>query len=94
MVRFVAFDLILFALPFAIYALYLFITRRHVGTAADWEVRTLAWLSLAGAVLLIATIVVFIHFDTEPPGGTYVPAHMENGRIVPGHIEEPAAPKP
>jgi hypothetical protein len=92
MVRFVAFDLVLFLLPFAAYALWLAATRRTFGSAADWEVRTLAYLSIAGALLFVVTVVYFIHFDREPPGGRYVPAHMENGRIVPGQIEQPAPP--
>ena len=90
MVRFVAFDIVFFLLPFAAYGLYLLVTQRNLGGVAEWEVRTLAFLSLAGAVVLTAAIVIFIHFDREPPGGTYVPAHMENGQIVPGHIDPPA----
>jgi hypothetical protein len=35
-------------------------------------------------------LVIFIQRDTDQPGGTYVPAHIENGTIVPGHFE-PAA---
>jgi hypothetical protein len=93
MVRFVAFDLIFFLLPFGAYALWLFATRRTVRNPDDWQVKTLAWLLLAGAVLFLGVIVYFIHFDTEPPGGKYVPAHMENGEIVPGHIELPDAPQ-
>ena len=90
MVRFVAFDAVLFLLPFAIYALWLIASRRSVGAAAEWETRTIGYLALAGAVLMIAVLVAFVHFDTAPPGGVYIPAHMENGHIVEGHIEEPA----
>jgi hypothetical protein len=87
MVRFVALDGIFFLLPFAAYALWLIITRRTLTNAADWQVKTIAYLVLAGAVLMIAALVVFIHLDISPPGGTYVPAHIENGVIVPGHID-------
>jgi hypothetical protein len=89
MLRFAAFDILLFLAPFAAYALWLIAVRRPVGPAA-WETRTIAWLALAGAAITIAVLFVFIHFDTEPPGGVYVPAHMENGRIIEGHIEAPA----
>lgn len=92
MVRFFAFDAIFFLVPFAAYALWLIVTRRTLRNADDWTVKTIGYLSLAGAILLIAAILFFVHFDREPPGGTYVPAHMENGRIVPGHIELPATP--
>jgi hypothetical protein len=89
MLRFVAFDALLFLLPFAAYALWLVTARRPVGPSA-WETRTIAWLALSGAVLMIAVLLLFIHFDRAPPGGVYVPAHMENGRIIEGHIEPPA----
>ena len=91
MVRFLTFDAVFFLLPFVAYGLWLLATRRSLGGVPDWEVRTIAILCLAGAVLMIASILFFIHFDREPPGGTYVPAHMENGQIVPGHIVEPPA---
>lgn len=92
MVRFVAFDLVLFFLPFGAYALWLYVTRQTVGGAAEWETRTIAWLALTGAALFVLTIAVFIHFDTGAPGGRYVPAHVENGEIVPGHIDAPTGP--
>jgi len=87
MARFVAFDAILFLLPFAAYGLWLLVTRRSLGGVQDWEVRTVTYLSLAGAALMLAAILFFIHYDRDPPGGVYVPAHMEDGRIVPGHID-------
>ena len=89
MVRFVAFDAIFFLLPFAIYGLWLLATRRNFGGVAEWEVRTIAFLSLAGALLMLTAIALFIHFDRDPPGGKYVPAHMENGKIVPGKLVPP-----
>jgi hypothetical protein len=54
-------------------------------------VRTVTILSLAGALLMLAAVVFFIQYDRDPPGGTYIPAHMENGEIVPGHIVAPPA---
>jgi len=52
------------------------------------------WLWLAGAgVLLLAGVlfVVIAGFGTSQPG-IYVPPHVENGRIVPGHIEPAHTP--
>ena len=88
MARFAAFDVVLFLLPFAAYALWLVAVRRPVGLPA-WETRTIAWLALAGALLTVSVLLIFIHFDTAPPGGVYVPAHIENGRLVEGHVEPP-----
>lgn len=86
MLRLVAVDIVLFLLPFAAYALWLLVNRRSVRNPDDWQVKTITWLALAGAALVIGVILVFIHFDTSPPGGTYIPPHMENGVIVPGQI--------
>ena len=77
----------LFLVPFAAYALWLLGTRRPVGPSA-WETRTIAWLALVGALLHRSPYCSPSSTSTPPPpGGVYVPAHMENGRIVEGHIE-------
>ena len=44
----------------------------------------LAWLTIAALVLMIGSFVVLAQFGGAPPGSTYVPAHIENGRLVPG----------
>jgi hypothetical protein len=88
MTRLVAFDAIFFLFPFAVYALWLMITRGSLSNIADWQARTIAWLAAGGAVLMIAVLVAFVHFSAAPPGGTYVPAHVgDDGNIVPGHFE-------
>ncbi|HVY21535.1 MAG TPA: DUF6111 family protein [Bauldia sp.] len=89
MLRFVAFDAIFFLLPFAAYALWLVLTRRTLTNAADWQVRTIGYLALAGAVIVVGILIAFVHLDADAPGGVYVPAHLENGKIVPGHFEAP-----
>jgi hypothetical protein len=89
MARFDAFAVLLFLVPFALYALWLVLSRRSLGASA-WPARVIGYLALAGALLIAAVLVLFVHFDTAPPGGVYVPAHMENGHIVESHIEAPA----
>jgi hypothetical protein len=41
-------------------------------------------LAIAAAVLVIVSLVLLAQFSGAPPGSTYVPAHIENGRLVPG----------
>jgi hypothetical protein len=49
------------------------------------------WLGLTGVALTaLVLFVVTVHFGTNVPG-VYVAPHVENGQIVPGHIE-PAKP--
>lgn len=66
MARLIAFNAIFFLLPFGLYAAWLFATRGTVGSASDWPLRTIAWLAIGGAVLMIAAILVFIQFDAQP----------------------------
>ncbi|HMN85076.1 MAG TPA: DUF6111 family protein [Bauldia sp.] len=87
MARFLAFDVLAFLLPFGLYAIWLLATRRKVGSTSEWPLKTVAWLALAGAVVLLFAIAFFIHLDSGKPGTIYVPARIENGVIVPGHFE-------
>jgi hypothetical protein len=97
MARLLGFDGIFFLLPFAIYAGWLVVTRGHLGTAADWSLRTIGYLAIAGAVVMLLGIIAFIQFDvgdlsSRGSSGSvkslrYVPAKVENGVVVPGHFE-------
>ncbi len=88
MMRLVAFDALFFLFPFAVYALWLMITRGSLANIADWQARTIAWLAAGGAAMMIAVLVIFVHLGPAPTGGTYVPAHVDdNGTIIPGHFE-------
>jgi len=87
MARYVAFDAVFFLLPLCLYAVYLIFTRGSLKNLDDWQVRTIAYLAIAGSALLLVAIFAFTSFTQEPPSGIYVPAHMENGVIVPGHFE-------
>ena len=78
-------------LPTALYLVWLRLARP--GALADgvrWQALPFVWLAGAGAVLLaLVLFIVSVHFGS-PQQGTYVPPSLENGRVVPGHIE----PKP
>jgi hypothetical protein len=87
MARYIAFDAVFFLLPFGIYAAWLIFTRGSLKNLDDWQVRTLAYLTIAGSALLLVAIFAVTSFTQEPPSGVYVPAHMDNGVIVPGHFE-------
>jgi hypothetical protein len=87
MVRFVAFNAVFFLLPFAVYAAWLVATRGSANNAGDWTGRTIAYLAVGGAVLMSVALLFFINFQGAPPGGKYTPATVEDGKIVPGHID-------
>ena len=89
MARLLTFDGIFFLVPFVVYAGWLLATRGHVGTAGDWSLRTIGYLAIAGAAIMLIALVAFISFSSGEPGATYVPAKVENGVLVPGHFIEP-----
>lgn len=78
----------IFLVPFVVYALFLIATRAGVLTAAAWPFRTVAVLTAIALALLLASFVLLAHFSGASPGSTYVPAHMENGRLVPGETRK------
>ncbi len=47
----------------------------------------------AGVVLALAGLFWF-GLSRSLEGGVYVPPHMENGQLIPGHTERPQAPRP
>jgi hypothetical protein len=84
MIRPVLTEIVLFLTPFAIYAVFLFATRADVLHPASWSLRALGWLTGAALALMIASFFVFAHLSGAPPGSTYEPAHVEDGKFVPG----------
>jgi hypothetical protein len=87
MIRPVLTELALFLAPFAVYAIFLWATRANVFDAESWPLPRLISLTIAAFVLMIGSFIVLAHFGGAPPGSTYVPAHIEGGRFVPGHYE-------
>lgn len=84
MIRPIVIELSLFVAPFVAYAVFLWATRAGVVDVSAWSLPRLMWLSIAALVLVIASFVVLAEISGAPPGSTYVPAHMENGRLVHG----------
>lgn len=66
MPRVIAFNALFFLLPFGIYGAWLLLTRGTLGTAKDWPIRTIAYLAIGGAVLMVVAILAFIQFNTGP----------------------------
>ena len=86
MIRPVLTEVVLFLAPFVAYAVFLWATRAGVLEPASWPAGRVAWLLLAALSLTIASFVVLAQWGGARPGSTYVPAHYEDGRFVPGQI--------
>jgi hypothetical protein len=82
----------LFAIPFAIWALWWAwarYTHRPMGST-PWP-----WLFAAGAVLVGISLMAGVLLHRDNRGEVYVPAEATpSGKVVPGHYEEPAPKRP
>ena len=80
-------------LPTAIYVLWATsFGRAELAGTDGWRNLPWAWLVVAGVAL--AVIVLFTAVETGGRrDGNYVPPHLVNGRIVPGHFDPPTAPQ-
>jgi hypothetical protein len=47
-------------------------------------VHIIAKLALGSLVLVLISLVLLAHFSGGSPNSTYIPAHIENGKLVPG----------
>ena len=74
----------IFLIPFAVYVLFLLSTRSGVTLQSSWPLHVLARLVLGSLLLTVASFVLLAHFSGAAPDSTYVPAHMEHGKFVPG----------
>ena len=75
-------------LPTLIYVAYIYMTREEKPDAARvLHDAPLIWLFVAGAALVIATLVVFGSISGGKPGQVYIPPVLKDGRIEPGRIE-------
>jgi hypothetical protein len=74
----------IFLIPFAVYALFLVATRSGLMVQASWPLHVIAKLVLGSLLLVVVSFILLAHFSGAPPNSTYVPAHIEDGRFVPG----------
>ncbi len=84
MIRPVLTELLLFVTPFVLYAVFLWATKAGVMDVESWPLARLAWLTIVALLLVVGSFLYFAHFSGSKPGSEYIPAHMENGKFVPG----------
>jgi hypothetical protein len=78
--------LLLFASPFAAYAVYLILRQKYPFTVEHWSRGAVSTLALTGLAVAVTGMLAFGIFAPRH-GGAYIPAHIENGRIVPGRLQ-------
>ena len=74
----------IFLIPFAVYALFLVATRSGLLAQTSWPLHVIAKLAVGSLLLVVVSFVLLAHFSGAPPNSTYIPAHVENGKFVPG----------
>lgn len=85
MIRIVLERVVLFALPFVLFAFYVWVLRRRIQAPrpdTPWF-----WLTAAGLVLVILSFFYAGLTEGESTKGVYVAPQYVNGKIVPGHVE-------
>ena len=84
MIRPVLTEVGVFLIPFALYALFLIATRSGLLVQSSWPAHLIAKLVLGSLLLVVISFILLAHFSGAPPNSTYIPAHIENGKFVPG----------
>jgi Family of unknown function (DUF6111) len=77
-------EVLIFLIPFAVYALFLLATRSGLVVQSSWPVHVVSKLVLGSLLLVLVSFILLAHFSGAAPNSTYVPAHIENGKFVPG----------
>ena len=84
MIRPILTEIGIFLIPFAAYAIFLIVTRSGVLVSSSWPAHLVAKLVLGSLLLVVISFVLLAQFSGAPPDSTYVPAHLENGKLVDG----------
>jgi hypothetical protein len=84
MIRPVLTELAIFLIPFVAYALFLIASRSQVLVLSSWPAHLVAKLVLGSLLLVVISFVFLAQFSGAPPDSTYVPAHLEDGKLVDG----------
>ena len=84
MIRPVLTEIAIFLIPFALYAAFLLASRSGVFIKSSWPMHVLAKLTLGALILVIVSLILLADFSGAPPGSTYTPARVENGKFIPG----------
>lgn len=92
MIRVVIENILLFLLPTLIYFGYVYLVRapatdQNGNPTNPVDDAPLLWLFIAGACLVIATLIAFSSTTGGKPGEAYEPAVVKDGHIEPGGIK-------
>ena len=84
MIRPVLTEIGIFLIPFALYAAFLVASRAGVLTKESWPLHIVGKLAVAAFLLVVVSLILLAQYSGAPPGATYTPAHMEDGKLIKG----------
>jgi hypothetical protein len=91
MIRTTLFHIALLIAPAVLFFIYLVVARKvrlsRSETAKVLREFPWPWLLGVGLALMAASLVALSFNSGDERGGTYVPPHMEDGKVVPGKVE-------
>jgi hypothetical protein len=87
MTRAVLEGLVLFILPFAVFAGYLAVQGQSPLHPEVWSRKALSWLTIAALLLCIAGVIA-VGVSRKKELGAFVPSHIgKDGQFVPGQFQ-------
>ncbi len=87
MIRVLIENILLFLAPTLIYVVYVYLAYEPGGRNVKLlDGAPLIWLFVAGALLVVVTLVAFGSTSGGRPGQVYEPPVLKDGRIEPGRI--------
>jgi hypothetical protein len=87
MIRVILVNLLFLLFPSVLYFAYVYLRRKEDPNAQILSNAPIFWLIAAGVLMMLASIVVFGHWEGDPIGKRYVPPQYKDGVIIPGHNE-------
>jgi hypothetical protein len=87
MIRQILTEIFFFIMPFALYVVFLWAIKADILHPDSWPASRIATLTIVALALMAVSFFYFAEYTGAPPGSTYIPAHMENGKFVPGTVK-------
>jgi hypothetical protein len=86
MIRPIFTEIALFITPFVLYAIFLWATKNEILHPEHWPVTRILTLAVIALLLVLGSFLYFANYSGAPVGSEYEPAHMEDGKFVPGRV--------
>lgn len=87
MIRLVLLNLLFLLIPSILYFAYVYARNRERPGEEVLSNAPIFWLFAAGVASMLISLALFGQWEGGAPGKQYVPPRIQDGVIVPGHVE-------